>query len=96
MSNKDLKFKRFVNMMAFAALLFVATALIVSFVLQRLGVENVALIQLIANIGWLIASFVLIVTAYFYVKTKRKPLWMVLYAVATTIVVILQILNFVG
>lgn len=95
MSNNDLKFKKFVNMMAFVALLFVATALIVSFVLKQLvGISDVALIQLIANIGWLISSFVLIVVALFYVRTKRKPIWFVLYAVSVTIVIILQLLDF--
>jgi hypothetical protein len=95
MSNRDLKLKKFVNMMAFVALVLVATALIVSFLLARLGVGDVALIQLIENVGWLIASFVLIFVALFYVRTKRKPIWFVVYAVSVTIVIILQILNFV-
>ncbi len=93
MSNKDLKLKRLVNLLAFVALLFVATALIVSYVLGLAGID-VALIQIIANIGWLISSLVLIFVAFFYVKTKRKPIWMIIYAIAVTIVVILQILRF--
>lgn len=94
MSNNDLKFKRFVNLMAFVALLLVATALITTQILKIAGIGDVKVIQIIANIGWLISTFVLVFVSYFYVKTKRKPIWMLLYAVAVTIVVILLVLNF--
>ena len=71
MSNNDLKVRRFVNLMAFVALILTATALIVGKVLQLIDV-SAGIVSTIAQIGSLIASIVLVFVAYFYVKTKRK------------------------
>lgn len=92
MSNNDLKVRRFVNLMAFVALILTATALIVGKVLQLIDV-SAGIVSTIAQIGSLIASIVLVFVAYFYVKTKRKTVWIVVYAIAATAVVLLQILN---
>ncbi len=92
MSNNDLKVRRFVNLMAFVALILTATALIVGKVLQLIDV-SAGIVSTIAQIGSLIASIVLVFVAYFYVKTKRKTVWIVVYAIAATAVILLQILN---
>lgn len=92
MSNNDLKVRRFVNLMAFVALILTATALIVGKVLYVIGVTT-SIVPMLAQIGSLIASFVLVFVAYFYVKTKRKTSWIVIYAIAATAVVLIQILG---
>lgn len=92
MSNSDLKIRRFVNLMAFVALILTATALIVGKVLQIAHI-SADIVSTIAQVGSLIASIVLVFVAYFYVKTKRKTVWYVVYAIAATAVILLQILN---
>lgn len=92
MSNNDLKVRRLVNLMAFVALLLTATALIVGKVLSLLDV-SAGIVGTIAQVGSIIASIVLVFVAYFYVKTKRKTVWYVIYAIAATAVIILQILG---
>lgn len=95
MSNSDLKVRRFVNLMAFVALILTATALLVGKVLQWVGVSAV-IVGTIAQLGSLIASIVLVFVAYFYVKTKRKTIWIVFYTIAATAVVLIQILGLFG
>lgn len=95
MSNKELSAKRIFNLIAFIGLLCVAAALIARYVLKLVGITDMNIIQLISDIGSLISSIILIVVAYAYVRTKRKPVWIVLYAVSVTVVIILQVLNFI-
>ena len=91
----DLTWKRLVNLTAFVGTLLVATALIAKYVLTWLGVNSPTIIATIGNVGQLIAYLILISVAFFYVKTKRKPVWYVLYAIATTAIIILAVMNFV-
>lgn len=91
----DLRWKRFVNLTAFVGTMLVAIALIAKYLLTWLDVNSPKIIAQIGNVGQLIAYVVLISAAFFYVKTKRKPVWYVLYAIATTAIIILAIMNFV-
>lgn len=95
MNTTDLSFKRFANFMAFLGTVLVATALLVKYILTWLGVQSVNLIEIIGSAGELIAYLVLISVAYFYVKTKRKPIWYIIYAVCVTAILILAIMNFI-
>ena len=96
MSNADLSLKRFANLMAFVGTLLVAVALIAKFILFWLfHDEGSTFINLLGNIGQLIAYLVLVCVAFFYVKTKRKPIWYILYAISVTAIIILAIMNFV-
>lgn len=94
MTNKDLSVKRFAYLSAFIATVLIATALLVNKLLSMLGVSDVALINFIESLGQLIAYVMMVIVAYFYVKTKRKPVWYVVYAVATTAILILAVLAF--
>lgn len=95
MNTTELTFKRFANFMAFLGTVLVATALIVKYILTWVGVEAGSLINIIGSVGELIAYLVLICVAYFYVKTKRKPVWYVVYAICVTAILILAIMNFI-
>ena len=95
MNTTELTFKRFANFMAFLGTVLVATALIVKYILTWVGIESGTLINIIGSIGELIAYLVLVCVAYFYVKTKRKPVWYVIYAICVTAIIILAIMNFI-
>lgn len=96
MTNKDLSVKRFAYLSAFVATVLIATALLVNKLLQVLDISGVGIVDLVERIGQLIAYVVMVVVAYFYVKTKRKPVWYIVYAVATTAILILAVLSFFG
>lgn len=93
--SSDLSVKRFINMMAFVGTLFVALALLVKHLLTWLELGTPTIISVIENIGALIAYIVLMTVAFFYVRTKRKPIWYILYTISVTAIVILVIMNFV-
>lgn len=97
MSNKDLTVKRMVNLTAFVGTVLVATALLVKFILTWIGFTTNpgSLIDIIGNVGQLISYLIMVSVAYFYVKTKRKPVWYIVYAISVTVVILLAILNFV-
>ena len=95
LNTTELSLKRFANFMAFLGTVLVATALIVKYVLTWIGVQTGSLIHMIGSAGELVAYIVLISVAYFYVKTKRKPIWYVIYAICVTAILILAIMNFI-
>lgn len=95
MNTTELSLKRFANFMAFLGTVLVATALVVKYVLTWIGLQSGTIINIIGSVGELIAYLVLICVAYFYVKTKRKPVWYVVYAICVTAILILAIMNFI-
>lgn len=87
MSN-DLKFKKFINGMAYFALVFVAIALCLSFIFKN----NTGVIGTIANvlneIARALAFIVTAIAGFYFARSKRNAWWMVIYVIAVIVMVV--------
>lgn len=90
--NTNLKFKRFMSLVAFLATVLIAVALVLQVVLQAVGVEA-QVISAMRLIGEIIAYVLVMLTAFMWVRTKKGVVWIVLYAVCVTAIITLLILR---
>lgn len=88
----DLKMKRFVQMMAFVAICFVALALILQLIFKAVGIDA-SVINAIRIVGECVAYLVVCVTAFGYIKNRRNAAWAIIYAICVTVIVVLIILR---
>lgn len=91
-NNNDLNVKRIVNIFAFIATICIAVALLVQCLFNWFN-WDVSIASKIRDVGEWIAVIVTCVSAFFFVRTKRKAAWYVVYAIAVTTIVILLILR---
>lgn len=85
--------KRVVNMFAFVGLTFIAFALLLTQVLNWVGV-SMDVLNWFQRVGECIAYVVTAIYAFVYVRTKRNVWWWVAYAVALTVIVVMFVLRF--
>ncbi len=91
----DLNAKRTVYLIAFIGVMLIATALLLYNIFGWVKISSdIAYVTL--RIGEAVSIVVTCLAAFFFVRTKRKPVWYVLYAIAVTIIAILFILSFPG
>ncbi len=84
--------KKFMSILAFLGLCFVAFALLLARVLDAVGVHaNVTSAML--TIGQCLAYIVTMVYAFNFVKGKRSPWWWVAYWVSVVVILLLVILQ---
>ena len=91
-TKSSLTFKKFVSFSAFIGTIIVAIALTLQVILSHLG-TSVNVINIMRMIGEIIAYVVTIITAYYYVRIKRSPVWMIIYAICATLITALLILR---
>ena len=90
--NTNLKFKRFLNFMAFAATVLVTVALVLQVVLAHVGVEA-KVVSALRLVGEIIAYLLVMIAAFSYIKTKKGVVWPIIYAVCVTAIIALLILR---
>ena len=83
----ELKFKKFLNALAFVVLIISGIALVVSLVLGKLSVaQNFA--DILKQIAYCLAFVVTAIVALNYVKTKRSNVWLIIYIICVIFVVV--------
>ncbi|PKK96094.1 MAG: hypothetical protein CVV59_00360 [Tenericutes bacterium HGW-Tenericutes-4] len=86
----ELKLKKFAQAAAYFAVLFLAVALLLKQVSTGGLLGDVAnIFERVANT---VAYILVAISAFFYVKTKRNPFYMVSYIVALVLIVIFIII----
>lgn len=85
--------KKFMTMLAFIGLCFIAGALLLAKLLGVFGVSMTA-VSAIRTVGECIAYIVTMVYAFSFVKAKRNVWWWVAYCVSVVVVIVLLILSF--
>jgi 23S rRNA pseudouridine1911/1915/1917 synthase len=90
--NASLNFKRFINFVAFLATCLIAVALVVQVILGYVGVEA-SIIGAMRLIGEIIAYLITVIAAFSYIRTKKSPVWSIVYAICATVIVVLLILR---
>lgn len=93
MSNKELTVKRIFSLTAFVGTILIGISLLLQTIFAKLGV-SVAAVSVIRNIGEILAFTITAIAALSFVKTKRKPVWYIIYAVCVTLIFALVILRF--
>lgn len=88
----ELKTRKFVRMMAFAAIVLVAASLLLQLILKAVNV-SASIVNAFRIVGECIAYLVVCVTAFGFVRNKRSPVWAITYAICVTIIVVLLILR---
>ena len=89
----NLEFKRAINFMGFLSTMLIAMALLISLILSLFGIGGGASVFRITDVisaftffANVLAYFITIVAGFYYVKTKRNRLFMVLQVVGTIII----------
>ncbi|MEG1752117.1 MAG: hypothetical protein RR140_03210 [Clostridia bacterium] len=85
----EAKFRKFVSVCAFVAVVSVACALVLQMIISNN--ENVS--NIIRIIGESIAYAVVCLVAYNFVATMRKPILSIIYAICVTVITVLIILR---
>ena len=91
-SNNDLKTKRLVSLCAFVAVVLIAISLLLQCLFGWFG-WNLTVAGYIRQVGEWIATVITCISAWFYIRTKRKTSWYVVYAIAVTVIMILLVLR---
>ena len=91
-SNKDLQVRRLVSLTAFVAIVLIALSLLLQCLFGWFGWAP-TVIPYIRAVGEWLSTIIACISAWFYVRTKRKTLWYVVYAIAVTVILILLILR---
>lgn len=86
-----MKGKAFVNFLAYIAIMMVAVALILGFILSKVG-ANSTVIDAMNIIAQVIAYAITGVFAFYYAKSKRNIWFMVAYVIAIILIIIFVIL----
>lgn len=86
----QLNAKKFFNAMAFVALVISGIALLISKIFFG---ANTTVASVLNNIAYVLAFTVTAFSAFFYVRTKRNIVWVVVYIIAVVIVVVPLVLS---
>lgn len=85
--------KKFMSILAFLGLCFVAFALLLARILGAIGV-SASVTNAMLSVGECLAYIVTMVYAFNFVKGKRSPWWWVAYWVSVVVILLLVILQF--
>lgn len=83
----ELKFKKFLNALAFVALAISGIALIVALILGKLNTA-LGFANALRQVAYCLAFVVTAVVAYGYVRTKRSVAWLVVYILCVVFIVV--------
>lgn len=92
-SNKDLQTRRIVNLCAFVAVVCIALSLLLQCLFGGWFGWNLTVADYIRQVGEWISIVITCIAAWFFIRTKRKTIWYVIYAIAVTVILILLILR---
>lgn len=84
----DRKFKKIIHFTSFILLFFIALVLSLSLV-----VKSGRFIEIMQTICKYVAYVIVCLNAYLYVKTKRSSVFMLLYVIATIVILSCLIVN---
>ncbi|MGN1222519.1 MAG: hypothetical protein ACI4T1_00070 [Christensenellales bacterium] len=84
----DRKFKKIIHFTSFILLFFIALVLSLSLV-----VKSGKFIEIMQTISKYVAYVIVCLNAYLYVKTKRSSVFMLLYVIATIVILSCLIVN---
>ena len=83
----ELRFKKFLNALAFIALVISGVALVVALILGKLD-KAAGFANALQQIAYCLAFVVTAVVAYGYVRTKRSVAWLVVYILCVVFIVV--------
>lgn len=88
-----MKGKGFVNFLAYLAIVLVALALILEYVLGALGV-SATVVGAMSTIAQFISYAITSVFGFFYAKSKKSIAFMITYIIAVVLIVVFLFLTF--
>lgn len=83
----ELKIKQFFNMLAWVAVMFVGVALVLDYIFNATG-------GIISKIASALAYIIASIDAYYFVRTKRNPVYLILYIISVILIIVFLILPF--
>lgn len=83
----NFKFQKFLNFLAYVAIIFVAVALLLGRFITSLSA--------LRDIAEILAYFITAISAYYYARSKRNPWIIVAYIAAVVIVIVMLVLRLV-
>ncbi len=83
----------FVNFLAYLAIMFIAIALIVQYILSAFSVSS-TVVTAMSTIAQFIAYAIAAVFAFYYAKSRRNIGFMIAYVIAVILIVVFLFLNF--
>ena len=89
----QLNTRKFFSAMAFVALVLSGIALVISKIFFGAGSSAGAVLN---NIAYILAFTVTAFYAFFYVKSRRNPVWLAIYIVVVLLVVVPLIMSMFG
>ncbi len=81
----NFKFEKFLNFLAYVAIIFVAVALLLGKVINSLTA--------LRDIAEIMAYFITAISAFYYARSKRNPWIIVAYIVAVVIIIVILVLR---
>ena len=82
----------FVNFLAYLAIMFIAIALIVQYILSAFSVSS-TVVTAMSTIAQFIAYAIAAVFAFYYAKSRRNIGFMIAYVIAVILIVVFLFLN---
>lgn len=85
-------YKKFIYAISFVSLFFIGLVLLFNLIF---GQEFINIANILNNIATILAYFVVVINAFFFVRTKRSIVYMVLYIIAVLLISVCIFLPFV-
>ncbi len=85
--------KGFINFLAYLAIIMVALALVLQFVLSKFGV-SASVVSAMNTIAQFIAYAITAVFAFYFAKYKKHIGYMIAYVIAVILIIVFLFLNF--
>ncbi|MBR4123980.1 MAG: hypothetical protein IKR12_00220 [Clostridia bacterium] len=85
----ELNRKKFLNAIAFIALIFAGIALLIA----KFFIPNTVVGRVLSNLSYILAFVTTAVCAFNYVRTKRNIVYTIIYIIAVTLVVVPLVLS---
>ena len=82
-------FKKLIHLISFIAVFFIGVVLLVNLIF---GAKATAFINVLNNIANIIAYVVVIVNAFYFVRTKRSSVYTILFLVAVVLITVCYII----
>ena len=86
------EFKKFINAVAYWALIFGAVALLIGYIVSLVKGGSSTIKEILFTIASFLAFAVASVSAFFYARSKRNIAWFIIFIVAAKVVNVMLVL----
>jgi len=90
--SKSQKFKKFVNMLAFIGIVAIAVVLLLNLIFGALNIFDSEVVVAMDLLAQCIAYLVTAIYAFYFVYSKNKPVYTIVYVIAVILIVVLLII----